>query len=346
MFEEALQHQYLQIAKQAARMIPTRRWRTIKLHAEVNEGGGTVYFFFDTADHPGEYRYSELIEEQYQIPHAAYSAEYNKLWQMVEQLRQVFLTDGQAAPQTFNLVVNEDLSVRLNMRYTPWYLSKFTLEERMAFFEYHYVKELPPDSKQLTRLAEMQQLAAFYEAHPSDTPMPVAFRWQTEQAQREGKPHLTGPALVNAGWHAMARALVLNAIKATNDTVERAFVTVDFAPDHAVFDLWYQVHGQLISWQAFPAAAVVTKIRTQLLVQAPAVVRKMDRAYLAIGEPRPAFAELQVERNSTAWFSHMVQPTAGMTYQQAVAEWPRALQRVVADYDLASDRALPWYPAE
>lgn len=48
-------------------------------------------------------------------------------------------------------------------------------------------------------------------------------------------------------WVEIAQNIIVNAVKATNNTVERAFVLVDMG-EQPSFDIFYQVDGLLVMW--------------------------------------------------------------------------------------------------
>lgn len=52
-------------------------------------------------------------------------------------------------------------------------------------------------------------------------------------------------------WRQMEQNLLINAVKAVGgpDKADRAFMLVNFKPGQETFDLYYQVDGNLISWQ-------------------------------------------------------------------------------------------------
>lgn len=77
-------------------------------------------------------------------------------------------------------------------------------------------------------------------------------------------------------WHTMQQGLLVNAVKAASQEIERAFVLVNFKENEETFDLFYQVDGRLLRWQELGEEAQY-KIEQQLLPQASEVARAVGR---------------------------------------------------------------------
>ncbi|WP_228064043.1 hypothetical protein [Streptococcus acidominimus] len=69
----------------------------------------------------------------------------------------------------------------------------------------------------------------------------------------------------------MQQRLLVNAVKAASQEVERAFVLANFKEDEECFDFFYQIEGHLLYWQELGEEAR-HKIESQFLPQAQEVV--------------------------------------------------------------------------
>ena len=148
-------------------------------------------------------------------------------------------------------------------------------------------------------------------------------------------------------WRQMEQNLLINAVKAVGgpDKADRAFMLVNFKPGQETFDLYYQVDGKLISWQELDPV-LVEKIRLQLLPQAPAVARAVNKNYEAANVPVIIYAMLQLETATMAWFGRKittVSPEAQLTFEELVSGWRTILEQEIPNRPLDSDRPFPYY---
>ena len=148
-------------------------------------------------------------------------------------------------------------------------------------------------------------------------------------------------------WRQMEQNLLINAVKAVGgpDKADRAFMLVNFKPGQETFDLYYQVDGKLISWQELDPV-LVEKIRLQLLPQAPAVARAVNKNYEAANVPVIIYAMLQLETATMAWFGRKittVSPEAQLTFEELVSGWRAILEQEIPNRPLDSDRPFLYY---
>lgn len=149
-------------------------------------------------------------------------------------------------------------------------------------------------------------------------------------------------------WCSMQQRLLVNAVKAASQEVERAFVLVNFKPGEETFELFYQVEGRLLHWQELGEEAR-TKIEKQLLPQASEVARAVHTDFEAAGLPHIAYAMLQFEQATLAWFGRRLAqatPEANLTFEVFSKQWFSLLERSIGEHPLDSDRPLPYLELE
>lgn len=147
-------------------------------------------------------------------------------------------------------------------------------------------------------------------------------------------------------WVEMAQNIIVNAVKATNNTVERAFVLVDMG-EQPSFDIFYQVDGLLVMWNQLENPIIEEKIQNELLPQASTVASAVNGNFTQVEHPKIAFAELQFEWATGAWFSHVIwedDDNANLAKEEILSKWFNALSAEIKNQPLDSDTKLSWYP--
>ncbi|MER2262023.1 MAG: hypothetical protein ABS934_08390 [Psychrobacillus sp.] len=147
-------------------------------------------------------------------------------------------------------------------------------------------------------------------------------------------------------WVEMAQNIIVNTVKATNNTVDRAFVLIDFG-EQPSFDIFYQVDGSLIMWDQLEDQDVKQKIENELLPQASDVVKAVNDNFIQAEHPTIAFAELQFEWQTGAWFSHIIwedDEDSKLAKDEMLKKWFDTLNVEIKDLPLDSDTKLSWYP--
>ena len=147
-------------------------------------------------------------------------------------------------------------------------------------------------------------------------------------------------------WVEIAQNIIVNAVKATNNTVERAFVLVDMG-EQPSFDIFYQVDGLLVMWNQLENPIIEEKIQNELLPQASTVASAVNANFTQVEHPKIAFAELQFEWATGAWFSHVIwedDDNANLVKEEVLSKWFNALSAEIKNQPLDSDTKLSWYP--
>ncbi|MFP3918627.1 hypothetical protein U5N28_12525 [Lysinibacillus telephonicus] len=147
-------------------------------------------------------------------------------------------------------------------------------------------------------------------------------------------------------WVEIAQNIIVNSVKATNNTVERAFILVDMG-EQPSFDIFYQIDGNLIMWHDLEDPIIKEKIESELLPQAPNVASAVNGEFVQARHPRIAFAELQFEWATGAWFSHIIwedDDHAKLVKEEILSKWFKILSAEIKSTPLDSDSKLSWYP--
>lgn len=147
-------------------------------------------------------------------------------------------------------------------------------------------------------------------------------------------------------WIQMAQNILVNAVNATGSTVDRAFVILDFRTEPS-FELFYQQNGSLLLWDQLENMTITEKIRTQLLPQAPEAANAINENFIAAGHVPIAYAELQFEWATKAWFSHIIWADgehADISRDELLQNWFARMEKETANVPLDSDHKLSWYP--
>lgn len=150
----------------------------------------------------------------------------------------------------------------------------------------------------------------------------------------------------NDFWVEVAQNIIVNTVKAADNTVERAFVLVDMR-EQPSFDIFYQVEGSLVLWGQLEDALIKEKIEKELLPQAVNVAAAVNRKFAQANHPAISYAELQFEWATGAWFSHIVwddDAHANLARETLVREWFNVINEEVKKLPLDSDSKLSWYP--
>ena len=147
-------------------------------------------------------------------------------------------------------------------------------------------------------------------------------------------------------WVEMAQNIIVNTVKATNNSVERAFVLIDFGKEPS-FDIFYQIDGSLVMWDQLEDQDIKMKIENELLPQASDVVVAVNDNFIQAEHPTIAFAELQFEWQTSAWFSHIIwedDEDSKLAKGDILKKWFDTLSFEIKDFPLDSDTKLSWYP--
>lgn len=147
-------------------------------------------------------------------------------------------------------------------------------------------------------------------------------------------------------WVEMAQNIIVNVVKATDNSVDRAFVLVDMR-EQPSFDIFYQIDGRLVMWNQLEDTSIKEKLENDLLPQAPAVASAVNGNFEEAEHVKIAYAELQFEWATGAWFSHIIwedDDNAKLAKEEILSEWFNTLSTEIKTQPLDSDAKLSWYP--
>jgi len=86
-------------------------------------------------------------------------------------------------------------------------------------------------------------------------------------------------------WVSMAQNIIVNAVKAADNDVERAFVLLNLKKGEASFDIFYQINGQLYFWDQLENETIRNTIQNELLPQAPEVSNAVNEQFREADHP-------------------------------------------------------------
>jgi len=147
-------------------------------------------------------------------------------------------------------------------------------------------------------------------------------------------------------WGEMAQNIIVNVVKVTNNSVDRAFVLVNMGGQPS-FDVFYQVDGRLVIWNQLEDTFIKEEIENELLPQASSVASSVNDNFAEVEHPKIAFAELQFEWATGAWFSHVIwedDENAHLAKEEILNKWFNNLSTEIKTQPLDSDTKLSWYP--
>jgi hypothetical protein len=147
-------------------------------------------------------------------------------------------------------------------------------------------------------------------------------------------------------WVEMAQNIIVNVVKVTNNSVDRAFVLIDMG-EQPSFDVFYQIEGRLVMWNQLEDTFIKEQIENELLPQASTVASSVNDNFAEVEHPKIAFAELQFEWATGAWFSHIIledDDHANLAKEEILSRWFSTLSSEIKTQPLDSDTKLSWYP--
>lgn len=148
-------------------------------------------------------------------------------------------------------------------------------------------------------------------------------------------------------WVEMAQNIIINTVKAANNSVERAFILVDMRTQPS-FEIFYQLDGKLVMWDELEDANIKDKIKNELMPQAASVASAVNGNFALAEHSLIAFAELQFESATGAWFSHIIwedDANAKLAKEEIASKWFDSLSAETKSLPLDSDSKLSWYPS-
>ena len=165
-------------------------------------------------------------------------------------------------------------------------------------------------------------------------------------SELESEFYLESPEEAMNFWVETAQNIIVNVVKATNNSVDRAFILVDMG-EQPSFDIFYQIDGSLVMWNQLEDTIIKEKIENELLPQASTVASAVNGSFSQVEHPKIAFAELQFEWATGAWFSHVIwedDNNANLAKGEISSKWFNTLSDEIKTQPLDRDTKLSWYP--
>ncbi|MED4390545.1 antitoxin YezG family protein [Priestia aryabhattai] len=143
--ESQLQELYQEIAETVNNMIP-EEWGEFYFYAQIDESGGRVYFFYKSI-RDNSYTYSLDIPKQFNISELEFNNEEDKLFELSEQLREIFKENNQELWYSFTLMLEQTGKFSVSFDYTDWLNTDYGFVSQKKIWKYKYLDEAPADEK-------------------------------------------------------------------------------------------------------------------------------------------------------------------------------------------------------
>ncbi|KTT60863.1 immunity protein YezG family protein [Staphylococcus epidermidis] len=154
-FEKKVKNIYREIIDQLNTMIPDE-WSTVYVNAEIYNDGGTVYFFYQSNKN-NEIYYSLEIHDLYYISEETFDELDFKLYETFKKLCLLFDNESQNKWTTCELVITSEGKLKSEFGYTNWKKAEFGPGDRLNYFKYKYLGELPSNEYEIQKLYEMKE---------------------------------------------------------------------------------------------------------------------------------------------------------------------------------------------
>ncbi|PZT55553.1 immunity protein YezG family protein [Paenibacillus silvae] len=152
--EKKMNELYRTIAEIIDRMIPVQ-WEDFYFNEEVENGEGGVFFFFKP-ENESEYIYSLEIPGRYNVNSDEYDQLENKLFEVTNDLKNLFLDDGQDPWFSMTMKLTSEGKLSVVYDYTKWGESTFGPSERLEYWESKYLGHMPEEEEDRIRIEKMK----------------------------------------------------------------------------------------------------------------------------------------------------------------------------------------------
>ncbi|CAM4030426.1 DUF600 family protein [Listeria booriae] len=139
-FETELNQIYQKIAQKINDMIPVE-WKEFHFHAEIQDGDGGVYFFFQPSNKQ-EYVYSYFIPEVYGVEKSSFDNSEDELFDLAIDLQSEFIENEMEPWFSVTLSVDENRKIKIHFDYLDWNKSNFGPSDRMKYFQFKQLNAL------------------------------------------------------------------------------------------------------------------------------------------------------------------------------------------------------------
>lgn len=146
---------YRKIAEIIDQMIPLE-WDEFYFNGEMENGEGGVFFFFKPKNED-DYVYSLDIPNNYDINSDEYNLLENKLFEVTNDLKNVFLENGQESWFSVTMKLTSEGKLKIEYDYTNWGDSNFGPSDRLEYWESKYLNNIPEDESDRIKIGRMKE---------------------------------------------------------------------------------------------------------------------------------------------------------------------------------------------
>ncbi len=148
-------------------------------------------------------------------------------------------------------------------------------------------------------------------------------------------------------WAKVAQKLVVGAINSVDYTAERIFILVSFDEKEPTIDMFFQMDGQLRMWNDLDNEDHKKVISQSLVSQAPIIAKQVNCLYDSVNMTRLAYAQVQYEFESKAWYLHDVSldsAEAKLDKYPAFLKWFDDVSKSIDTIPLDGKHRITWGP--
>lgn len=148
-------------------------------------------------------------------------------------------------------------------------------------------------------------------------------------------------------WAKMAQKVVVTAINSVDHTAERIFILITFDEKDSTIDLFFQMDGQLRMWNDLDNETHKKVISGSIVSQAPNLVKQVNCLYDSVDKVRLAYAQIQYEFESKAWYLHDVTQESVEAYlekEPAFLKWFDDVSKEIDAIPLDGKERVTWGP--
>lgn len=148
-------------------------------------------------------------------------------------------------------------------------------------------------------------------------------------------------------WEKMAQKLIVGAINSVDYTAERIFILISFDEKDPTIDIFFQMNGQLRMWNDLDNEAHKKVISNSIVNQAPNMVKQINCIYNSVDMTRLAYAQVQYEFESKAWYLHDITEgsiEAQLEKEPAFLKWFDDVSKSIDTLSLDGKHRITWGP--
>ncbi|PHK48801.1 hypothetical protein BTJ66_11645 [Staphylococcus edaphicus] len=148
-------------------------------------------------------------------------------------------------------------------------------------------------------------------------------------------------------WKKMAQKLVVGVMNSVDYTAERTFILISFNEKDPTIDIFFQMNGQLRMWNDLDNEAHKKVISDNIVAQAPNIVKQVNCIYSNVDMTRLAYAQIQYEFESKAWYLHDITEDSiesQLEKDPAFLKWFDDVSKSIDSLSLDGKHRITWGP--